>query len=102
MASQFYKKLIDNNTKWVQEKTSENPDFFKELSKGQQPPLLWIGCADSRVPPNQIVGTDPGEIFVHNPKSTPLSSLRTIHRRNIFSLFAAEPLSTLAKCFKLL
>jgi carbonic anhydrase len=65
MASQFYKKLIDNNTKWVQEKTSENPDFFKELSKGQQPPLLWIGCADSRVPPNQIVGTDPGEIFVH-------------------------------------
>ncbi len=65
MASQFYKKLIDNNTKWVQEKTLENPDFFKELSKGQQPPLLWIGCADSRVPPNQIVGTDPGEIFVH-------------------------------------
>ncbi len=65
MASQFYKKLIDNNTKWVQEKTLENPDFFKELSKGQQPPLLWIGCADSRVPPNQIVGADPGEIFVH-------------------------------------
>ena len=65
MASQFYKKLIDNNTKWVHEKISKNPDFFKKLSKGQQPPLLWIGCADSRVPPNQIVGTDPGEIFVH-------------------------------------
>ncbi len=65
MASQFYKKLIDNNTKWVHEKISKNPDFFNKLAKGQQPPLLWIGCADSRVPPNQIVGTDPGEIFVH-------------------------------------
>lgn len=61
----FYQKLIANNKNWVQEKLNENPDFFKELAKGQKPPLLWIGCADSRVPANEITGTKPGEVFVH-------------------------------------
>lgn len=65
MDNSFYKDLLNNNEKWVKEKVSEKPDFFTELAKGQNPQLLWIGCADSRVPANQIVGTEPGEIFVH-------------------------------------
>lgn len=61
----FYKSLLDNNRKWVGEQLAENKDFFNELAQGQNPPLLWIGCADSRVPANQITGTKPGEVFVH-------------------------------------
>jgi carbonic anhydrase len=61
----FYKKLLDNNKKWVESKLNLDPDFFKKLSSGQKPPVLWIGCADSRVPANDIIGADPGEVFVH-------------------------------------
>lgn len=63
--SDFYKNLIENNKKWVQNKLSNNPEYFKNLSKRHNPPLLWIGCADSRVPANEITGTLPGEVFVH-------------------------------------
>jgi carbonic anhydrase len=63
--SQFYKQLLENNKKWVAEKTNLDSDFFTKLSEGQTPPLLWIGCADSRVPANEITGTQPGEVFVH-------------------------------------
>lgn len=63
--SQFYKQIIENNRNWVAEKTQQDPDFFTKLSEGQSPPLLWIGCADSRVPANEITGTNPGEVFVH-------------------------------------
>jgi len=65
MQTKFYKKLIANNKEWVAKKINENPDFFENLAKGQQPPLLWIGCADSRVPANEIIGAQPGEVFVH-------------------------------------
>ncbi|MBQ4915886.1 carbonate dehydratase [Maribacter sp. MMG018] len=65
MKSDFYKSLIENNKKWVASKLDENPEFFKKLEKGQQPPLLWIGCSDSRVPANEIIGAQPGEVFVH-------------------------------------
>jgi carbonic anhydrase len=58
-------RLINNNKEWVQEKLTLDPDFFNTLSKGQQPKYLWIGCSDSRVPPNEITKTQPGEIFVH-------------------------------------
>jgi carbonic anhydrase len=61
----FYKKLLDNNKKWVESKLNLDPEFFKKLSSGQKPPVLWIGCADSRVPANDIIGADPGEVFVH-------------------------------------
>ena len=61
----FYKKLIDNNRKWVKQKLGEDSEFFKKLANGQQPPVLWIGCADSRVPANEIIGAEPGEVFVH-------------------------------------
>lgn len=61
----FYKQLKENNKKWVEEQLASDPEFFKRLENGQQPPVLWIGCADSRVPANQIVGAQPGEVFVH-------------------------------------
>lgn len=61
----LYKKLFDNNKRWVDQKTESDPDYFNRLSKGQNPPILWIGCSDSRVPANEITGTEPGEIFVH-------------------------------------
>lgn len=61
----FYKKILDNNKKWVEEQLAIDKDFFKDLSKGQNPPLLWIGCSDSRVPANEIIGAKAGEVFVH-------------------------------------
>lgn len=63
--STFYKSLLENNKKWVKSKLDLNPEYFDKLAKGQQPPLLWIGCADSRVPANEIIGAEPGEVFVH-------------------------------------
>lgn len=63
--SDFYKRIIENNKKWVEEKLQVNPDYFNNLAEGQQPPLLWIGCSDSRVPANEIIGAEPGEVFVH-------------------------------------
>lgn len=62
---EFYKKILENNKKWVEDKLSINPSYFARLAEGQQPPLLWIGCADSRVPANEIIGAEPGEVFVH-------------------------------------
>lgn len=65
MNSEFYKKILDNNKKWVENQLALDKDYFKDLAKGQQPPLLWIGCSDSRVPANEIIGAKPGEVFVH-------------------------------------
>lgn len=58
-------KLLENNKAWAAIHKRKNPDFFDELAQGQNPDYLWIGCSDSRVPANQITGTEPGEIFVH-------------------------------------
>lgn len=63
--SEYYKKLLDNNKKWVENQLALDPEFFKDLAKGQNPQLLWIGCSDSRVPANEIVGGKPGDVFVH-------------------------------------
>jgi len=57
--------LFDQNQAWAEGILSGNPDFFRKLSQQQLPEYLWIGCADSRVPANEIVGLMPGEIFVH-------------------------------------
>lgn len=59
------KLLFENNKKWAKETTKQDPNFFTTLSKQQSPQYLWIGCSDSRVPANQIVGLLPGEIAVH-------------------------------------
>lgn len=61
----YYKSLLDNNKAWVAETLEKDPKYFDNLAQGQQPPVLWIGCADSRVPANQIIGAQPGEVFVH-------------------------------------
>jgi carbonic anhydrase len=63
--SDFYKKILDNNKKWVETKLALDANYFNNLSLGQKPPLLWIGCSDSRVPANEITGTQSGEVFVH-------------------------------------
>ncbi len=59
------KHLFENNRKWAKKITASQPDFFEKLSGQQSPAYLWIGCADSRVPANEIVGLLPGEMFVH-------------------------------------
>ncbi|TAE60817.1 MAG: carbonic anhydrase [Bacteroidetes bacterium] len=58
-------QLLQNNEEWVAERLSEDPAFFTEMAKSQHPRYLWIGCADSRVPPDEITKTHPGQIFVH-------------------------------------
>ena len=60
-----YEKLLKANQQWANEKISTDPGFFERLSHLQTPKFLWIGCSDSRVPANEITGTQPGEIFVH-------------------------------------
>ncbi len=59
------KQLFDTNREWARHITAENPDFFRNLARQQTPAYLWIGCSDSRVPANDIVGLKPGELFVH-------------------------------------
>jgi len=59
------KHLFDRNRKWAEKIKKEDPNFFTELSRGQAPEYLWIGCSDSRVPANQIVDLSPGDMFVH-------------------------------------
>jgi carbonic anhydrase len=65
MSNDFYKKILDNNKKWVEDSLALDPNYFQNLAEKQTPPLLWIGCSDSRVPANEIVGAKPGEVFVH-------------------------------------
>jgi len=57
--------LFDNNKQWAKRITDEDPNFFKNLSLQQSPKYLWIGCSDSRVPANELLGMQPGEVFVH-------------------------------------
>ena len=59
------KSLFESNRNWAQKLNDEDPDFFKKLSNQQNPEYLWIGCSDSRVPANEIIGLAPGEVFVH-------------------------------------
>jgi len=61
----LYKGLLEGNRKFVESTLKLDPDYFENLAKGQAPPVFWIGCADSRVPANQITNTAPGQIFVH-------------------------------------
>ena len=60
-----YEQLLIENKSWAAEMLKIDPEYFKKLSQLQTPEYLWIGCSDSRVPANQITGTNPGEIFVH-------------------------------------
>ena len=60
-----YEKLLLANKAWANEKVQDDPEYFSRLAHIQTPKFLWIGCSDSRVPANEITGTQPGEIFVH-------------------------------------
>jgi carbonic anhydrase len=60
-----YEKLFEGNKKWADDMLKADPLFFVNHAKEQKPPILWIGCSDSRVPANEVTGTMPGEIFVH-------------------------------------
>nr|WP_297309746.1 carbonate dehydratase [uncultured Flavobacterium sp.] len=65
MKIEFYNQLLENNEKWVEEQLAHDSNYFHHLSLKQTPPVLWIGCSDSRVPANQIIGAKPGDVFVH-------------------------------------
>ena len=60
-----YEKLLTENKSWAEGKVKQDPEYFDRLAHLQTPEFLWIGCSDSRVPANEITGTQPGEIFVH-------------------------------------
>ncbi len=65
MTGKSLQYLLDNNRKWADAKIGEDPEFFSRLCDVQKPNYLWIGCSDSRVPASEIVGLQPGELFVH-------------------------------------
>jgi len=76
--------LFERNRSWVEQVLREDPDFFARLSKQQAPKYLWIGCSDSRVPANEIIGLPPGEVFVHRNianivHSSDMNCLAVIH-----------------------
>ncbi|MCF8273051.1 MAG: carbonic anhydrase [Flavobacteriaceae bacterium] len=58
-------KVFENNKQWIEEKLSNDPNYFENLGKGQNPELLFIGCSDSRVTSEELMGLGPGEVFVH-------------------------------------
>ncbi|HEY5746236.1 MAG TPA: carbonic anhydrase [Chryseolinea sp.] len=61
----LYNQIFENNSKWIADKKAVEPDFFKHLSQGQAPEILYIGCSDSRVTAEDLTGTQPGQMFVH-------------------------------------
>lgn len=60
-----YDEIFENNRRWAQSKRSQDPGYFPKLAKEQRPDYLYIGCSDSRVPANDIMGVEPGDVFVH-------------------------------------
>ena len=84
------RRLLDNNAAWAKGATDRDPDFFGRLQQQQAPEYLWIGCSDSRVPANEIVGLAPGELFVHRNVAnvvvhTDLNCLSVLHTRSTCS-----------------
>ncbi|PWG80510.1 carbonic anhydrase [Pararcticibacter amylolyticus] len=70
-----YQQLFENNKKWVAQKKEGHPNFFEELAKEQKPEFLYIGCSDSRVPANEIMGLEPGDVFVHRNIANVVNSI---------------------------
>lgn len=60
-----YNEIFENNRRWAADKQAQDPEYFSKLAKEQRPDYLYIGCSDSRVPANDIMGVEPGEVFVH-------------------------------------
>lgn len=65
MTTTSYQQIFENNKRWAADKTQRDPAYFEELAKAQHPDYLYIGCSDSRVPANEIMGVEPGNVFVH-------------------------------------
>ena len=65
MPTDIYRQVFDKNKVWVESKLNQDADFFAKLAKTQTPDFLYIGCSDSRVPANEIMGLEPGDVFVH-------------------------------------
>tara|TARA_R110002049_G_scaffold129408_7_gene287193 strand:+ start:261 stop:902 length:642 start_codon:yes stop_codon:yes gene_type:complete len=70
-----YDQVFENNKKWIKEKKATNKDFFKNLAEGQNPNFLYIGCSDSRVTAEELMGTNPGEVFVHRNVANVVSNI---------------------------
>ncbi len=70
-----YKQIFENNKKWVEEMNASDNDFFKKLNEGQDPDYLYIGCSDSRVSTEQLMGVKPGEVFVHRNIANVVSNI---------------------------
>lgn len=68
-------QIFENNKDWIAQKLGNDPDYFKNLSKGQNPEILYIGCADSRVTAEELMGVGPGDVFVHRNIANMVSSL---------------------------
>lgn len=65
LKSETYQNLLKNNLDWVEEKLTTDPEYFHRISQGQQPPFLYLGCSDSRMPIDVFTKTEPGQIFIH-------------------------------------
>ncbi len=79
-----YEKIFENNRRWAAEKSATDKDFFRKLSRGQDPDFLYIGCSDSRVTAEELMGADPGDVFVHRNianviSNTDLSAMSVIN-----------------------
>ncbi len=70
-----YEQIFDNNKKWIEEKTRTDKDFFKHLSEGQNPDFLYIGCSDSRATAEDLMGAQPGEVFVYRNVANVISNV---------------------------
>ena len=73
--SKSYKAIFENNKKWVESKIADNPEYFHELAKTQNPEYLYIGCSDSRVTAEDMIGAQPGEVFVHRNIANVINTL---------------------------
>lgn len=69
------KRVFENNVEWTERRLSEDPSYFEKLSKGQRPDILYIGCSDSRVSAEELMGLEPGEAFVHRNIANMVSNL---------------------------
>ncbi len=85
-----FTKVFDNNRKWVSDKLSLDPKYFEDLAKGQHPELLYIGCSDSRVTAEELMGAEPGEVFIHRNLANLVVS--TDNNLNAVVQFAVEQL----------
>lgn len=84
MSDDIYREVFKRNRQWVEDRTDKDPDFFERLAEEQHPDFLFIGCSDSRVPANVIMGMQPGQVFVHRNvanmvTNTDVNALSTIH-----------------------